>query len=270
MDYKQALETATTLTVQYAPKVILAIFTLLIGLKLIKVLSKFINKSLKRNKVDPSLVSFLESFLGIGLKILLFISIASMLGVETASFITLIGAAGLAVGLSLQGSLSNLAGGVLILIFKPFQVGDLIEAQDYKGRVKKIQIFSTQLTTLDNKRVIIPNGNLSNDSIKNYSSEENIRVDLSIGIGYDASIDDAKKIINEVLEQNSKVLQEPKPFIGVGALADSSVNISIMAWTKTEDYSLLPFELRESIKKAFDKNDINMPFPTRTIHMTQS
>lgn len=270
MDYKQALETATRLFVEYTPKALLAILTLIIGLKLIKLLKNFITKSLKKNSIDPSLVSFLESFLGIGLKILLFISIASMLGVETASFITLIGAAGLAVGLSLQGSLSNLAGGVLILIFKPFQVGDLIEAQGYKGRVKKIQIFSTQLTTLDNKRVVIPNGNLSNDSIKNYSSEDNIRVDLSIGIGYGASIDKARDLIKEVLQNNPKTLKNPEPYIGVGELAGSSVNLTIMVWTKTENYIQLPFELRESIKKTFDKNDINMPFPTRTIYMKQS
>lgn len=265
MDYKQAIETATKLFIEYTPKAILAILTLIVGLKLIKLLTKFINKSLHKNKVDPSLLSFLESFLGIGLKVLLFISIASMLGIETASFITLIGAAGLAVGLSLQGSLSNLAGGVLILIFKPFQVGDLIEAQDYKGRVKKIQIFSTQLTTLDNKRIIIPNGNLSNDSIKNYSSEDKIRVDLVIGIGYESSIDKAKQVIQQIISKNKNCLQTPPPFIGVGALADSSVNLTIQVWTKTENYIQLPFELRESIKKEFDQQNINIPYPTRTI-----
>jgi small conductance mechanosensitive channel len=270
MDYKQAIETATTLTIEYTPKALLAILTLIVGLKLIKILTKLIHKSLHKNKVDPSLLSFLESFLGIGLKILLFISIASMLGIETASFITLIGAAGLAVGLSLQGSLSNLAGGVLILIFKPFQVGDLIEAQDYKGRVKKIQIFSTQLTTLDNKRIIIPNGNLSNDSIKNYSAEEKIRVELNIGISYDSSIDKAKQTISQIISQNAKCLKTPEPFIGVASLGDSSVNLSVHVWTKTENYIPLPFELRESIKKEFDKQNINMPFPTRTIHLHKS
>lgn len=270
MDYKQALETATRLLVEYTPRALLAIITLLVGLKLIKLLKNFITKSLKKNKVDPSLVSFLESFLGIGLRILLFISIASMLGVETTSFITLIGAAGLAVGLSLQGSLSNLAGGVLILVFKPFQVGDLIEAQGYEGIVKKIQIFSTHLTTLDNKRVVIPNGNLSNDSIKNYSAEEKIRVDLSIGISYNSSIDKAKEVIQEVIQNNSKILKDPKPFIGVSELSDSSVNLAVLVWTNSENYIPLPFELRESIKKAFDRNNIDMPFPTRTIYMKQS
>ncbi len=270
MDYKQAIETATRLTIEYAPKAILAIITLIVGLKLIKIFTNILHKAFKKNKVDPSLTSFLESFLGIGLKILLFISIASMLGIETTSFITLIGAAGLAVGLSLQGSLSNLAGGVLILIFKPFQVGDLIEAQGYKGRVRKIQIFSTQLTTLDNKRVIIPNGNLSNDSIKNYSAEDNIRVDLSIGIGYGESIDKARQIIQEILNSNSKVSKTPETFIGVEELGDSAVVLSVRAWTKAEHYIILPFELRESIKKAFDKESINMPYPHRTIIMKNS
>lgn len=270
MDYKQALETATRLLVEYTPRAILAILTLILGLKLIKVLTSFITKSLKKNNVDRSLVSFLESFLGIGLKMLLFISIASMLGVETTSFITLIGAAGLAVGLSLQGSLSNLAGGVLILVFQPFQVGDIIEAQGYKGRVKKIQIFSTHLTTLDNKRVVIPNGNLSNDSIKNLTAENKVRVDISIGIGYNSSIDKARELILEEIKANSKTLQEPKPFVGVEELADSSVNLAVMVWTQTENSILLPFELRESIKKSFDKNNINIPFPTRTIYMEKS
>ena len=262
---QQAIETATRLTIEYTPKAILAIITLFVGLKLIKIFTQVTHKTLHKNKVDPSLTSFLDSFLGIGLKVLLFISIASMLGIETTSFITLIGAAGLAVGLSLQGSLSNLAGGVLILIFKPFQVGDLIEAQGYKGKVRKIQIFSTQLTTLDNKRIIIPNGNLSNDSIKNYSSEEHLRVDIIVGISYDSKIDKAKQVIQEVLKQNQKVLSQPETFIGVSGLGDSSVNLTVMAWTKAENYIQLPFELYEQIKKAFDQNNIDMPFPHRVI-----
>lgn len=265
IDINQTAQTTLQLVIQYAPKVLLAIFTLFLGLKLIKILVKITQKGLEKNKVDPSLTSFLDSFLSIGLKILLLISVASMLGVETTSFITLIGAAGLAVGLSLQGSLANLAGGVLILIFKPFQVGDFIETQDYQGIVKKIQIFSTHLNTLDNKRIIIPNGNLSNDSIKNYSTEPNLRLDFTVGVGYKTNIESVKKIILETVSKNSKVLASPAPTVGLSNLGDSSLDFSIKVWTENQNYIGLKPELLEALKNSFDKNNIDIPYPHTTV-----
>lgn len=265
MDLQATIQKITELAIEYTPKVLLALITLWVGLKVIKLFTKITHKALEKNKVDASLTGFLESFLGIGLKILLLVSVASMLGVETASFLTMIGAASLAVGLSLQGSLANLAGGVLILLFKPFQVGDLIDAQGYLGHVRKIQIFSTHLTTLDNKKVIIPNGILSNGTIKNISGEDKLRVDLTISISYNDDIDKAKQTILEIAKQNSKILQSPAPFVAVENLGSSSVDLTVRLWTQNQNYWDVYFQSLEDIKKTFDQKGLNFPYPTQEI-----
>ena len=258
------------LAVEYAPKLALAIVTLIIGLYVISVLGKVLEKALRTAKTDETLIPFLRSLTTWILKILLFISVASMVGIATTSFVAVLGAAGLAIGLALQGSLSNFAGGVILLIFRPYKVGDLIEAQGHKGIVKEIQIFNTILTTFQNTTIIIPNAAMSSNSIVNITSNGTLRVDMEIGIAYESNIKKAKEIILDLIEKNDKVLKDPKCAVGVNALADSSVNLLVMPWCKTEDYWDVYFGLREDIKNALDANNISIPFPQRDVHIINS
>lgn len=253
----------------YAPKLGLAILTLIIGLWIISGISKVLVLSMERSKVDPTLVPFIESLSSWTLKLLLFISVASMIGIATTSFIAVLGAAGLAIGLALQGSLSNFAGGVLIMIFKPYKVGDLIESQGHFGEVKEVQIFNTILVSPQSKRIIIPNGAVSNGSIVNFTTEGKIRVDMTIGIAYDADIDVAKKVLMDVLENNDKVMKEPAPFVGVSEMADSSVNLAVRPHCLPEHYWDVYFAVNEEIKKSLDSNNITIPFPQRDVHLIQ-
>ncbi len=258
---------AVELLMQYAPKLLLALLVLVIGIKLINLFEKALRKGLKKARTDETLISFIGNFNSWLLKALLIISVASMIGISTASFITIIGAAGLAVGLALQGSLANFAGGVLILIFKPFAVGDLIEAQGHLGVVKEVQIFNTILITPTNKKVIIPNGALSNGSITNFSTEGKLRVDLSVGIDYGADIKKAKDIILNLLDNDPAILKEPAPLVAVSELADSSVNLIVRPWCKTQDYWNVYYGTIEKIKEALDENNIPIPFPQRDVHI---
>lgn len=270
----QSMELLTTkayeLGIEYAPKLALAIITLIIGLWIISGIAKLTRVSMEKSKVDPTLIPFMSSLVTWVLKLLLFISVASMIGIATTSFIAVLGAAGLAIGLALQGSLSNFAGGVLIMIFKPYKVGDLIESQGHLGVVKEVQIFNTILTSPQSKQVIIPNGAVSNGSIVNYSVEGLIRVDLSIGIAYDADIGKAKSVIMDVLEKHEKVFQDPAPFVGVVELADSSVNLAVRPHCNPEHYWDVFFEINETMKLALDKNNITIPFPQRDVHLINS
>ena len=230
---------AYELGLAYAPKLILSILTLLIGLWIISGISKLVQVSMERSKVDPTLIPFMSSLVSWLLKVLLFISVASMVGVAT-TFIAVLGAAGLAIGLAiglaLQGSLANLAGGVLIMIFKPYKVGDLIESQGHLGVVKEVQIFNTILLSPQSKRIIIPNGSTSNGSVVNYTVEGKIRVDLTVGVSYDADIDKTKAVLIDVLVNNDKVIQDPAPFIGLSEMADSSVNFAVRPHCLPEHY----------------------------------
>lgn len=255
------------LIVQYGGKVLLAIVFLIVGLIVIKQIGKALVRILKRSDVDASLQSFLRSLSGIILKALLFISVLSMVGVEMASFIAIMGAAGLAVGLALQGTLQNFAGGVLILLFKPYKVGDYIEANGHAGSVSEIQIFNTILLTPDNKTVIIPNSPMATNSLINYSAQETRRVDFVFGIGYNDDIDLARKVLTEVMEKDPRVLKDPALQIVVSDLADSSVNFAVRVWVKSTDYWNLYFEKTEEVKKAFDKAGISIPFPQQDMHV---
>ncbi|MCF6345193.1 MAG: mechanosensitive ion channel [Thiomicrorhabdus sp.] len=261
---------AYELGLEYAPKLALAIITLLIGLWIIRMLGNLLQASMKKSKVDPTLIPFITSLSAWILKLLLFISVASMIGIATTSFIAVLGAAGLAIGLALQGSLANFAGGVLIMIFKPYKVGDLIEAQGHLGIVKEVQIFNTLLTNPENKQVIIPNGAISNDSIVNYTSEGAIRVNLTVGIAYDADITKAKSVLMSVLERHDKVLKDPAPFVGVVELADSSVNLAVRPHCTPDDYWDVFFDINEQIKIALDENQISIPFPQRDVHLIKA
>ncbi|AFP32544.1 mechanosensitive ion channel family protein [Marinobacter sp. BSs20148] len=261
----ELVDQAITLVMAYAPKVVLAIITLIVGMWLINRFVRLLDSKL--GKKDPTLNTFLCGLLSAVLKILLLISVASMVGIATTSFIAIIGAAGLAIGLALQGSLGNFAGGVLILIFKPFKVGDVIEAQGYLGSVVEISILYTIVNTFDNRRIIIPNGDLSNSSLTNLSAYPTRRCDMSFGIGYGDDIDKAKATIKRLIEEDERALKDPEPMVVVGGLGDSSVNLTVRAWTKSADLWPFYWDMQERVKKAFDAEGISIPFPQRDVHM---
>lgn len=265
---QELLQTLYTLCLSYGPKLLLAIVTLVVGLWLI---NKFV-ASLRNNltqRVDATLGQFVSSILSVILKLVLLIAVASMVGIETTSFVAVLGAAGLAVGLALQGSLANFAGGVLILLFKPFKVGDVIEAQGHIGSVAEIQIFNTILKTGDNRVVIIPNGALSNSSMVNINQEATRRVDFVFGIGYNDDIEQAKTILKGLAKDDERVHSTPAPLFAVSELADSSVNITVRLWVNTPDYWGVYFDMHENVKKAFDEQGISIPFPQQDVHMHQ-
>jgi small conductance mechanosensitive channel len=260
---------AIALLMAYLPKVVLALLTLWIGSSLIRGLVRFIRQTLEKRGYDPSLVPFLCNLTSWLFKAVLFISVASMVGVQTTSFIAILGAAGLAVGLALQGSLGNFAGGVLILVFRPFKVGDVIEAQGHIGVVKEIQIFTTVLLNGQNRRIVIPNGKLSNDALINYNVEGRVRVDFTVGIGYEADIDQAKSVLLALVKDDKRVLAEPAPMVAVAELGDSSVNLALRVHCNPDDYWGIYFDGLEAIKKTLDKNNISIPFPQRDVHLHQ-
>ena len=255
------LEAIKNLLIEYSPKVLTALAILIIGLFIIGFIIRITKKIMSKRRVDETLQKFLANLLSWTLKILLFVSVAAKLGIETTSFAAVIAAAGLAIGLALQGSLSNFAGGALIMIFKPFKVGDLIEAQGELGVVKEIQIFTTQINTPTNKLVIIPNGALSNGNITNYSAEGKLRVDLTMGVSYDSDIKETKDVLTKVLTSNPKVLKDPAPTVNVSELADSSVNFAVRPWANVADYWDVYFGVTEDCKLALDKAGIEIPFP---------
>ncbi len=255
------IEQFKVILMEYAPKAITALLILIVGLFLIKIVINSAKKLMNKGGVDVTLQKFLGNLGGWILKILLFIVVISKLGVETTSFAAILAAAGLAVGLALQGSLANFAGGVLIMIFKPFKIGDLIEAQGEIGVVKEIEIFTTKLIGLSNKEIIIPNGAMSNGTILNYTTEGTRRVDLVIGVSYDADIKKTKEVLMDVLSSHPKVLKDPAPGVTVSELADSSVNFAVRPWCKTEHYWDVYFEVTENVKLALDKAEIEIPYP---------
>jgi small conductance mechanosensitive channel len=256
-----------TYVATYAPKLVLAIITLIIGLWVIGALKRVLVRSMEKKEVDSSLRGFLSAMFSVILKVLLIISVISMVGIETTSFIAILGAAGLAVGLALQGSLANFAGGVLILILRPFKVGDYIESMGHAGSVTNIQVFHTEMKTPDNKTIILPNGPVANGDIVNYSTEATRRIDFSFGIGYSDDISKAKEILNKIIAADDRVLKDPAPFVAVGELADSSVNITTRVWCKKELYWDIYFEMFEKVKSEFDANGISIPFPQTDVHL---
>jgi small conductance mechanosensitive channel len=248
-------------------KVIAAILIAVVGLWIINRIVKGFKRILVAKQIDETLVPFIVSLTSVTLKVLLFISVITYLGIQMTSFIAILGAAGLAVGMALSGTLQNFAGGVILLILKPFKVGDYIEAQGHAGLVKEIQIFNTILTTLDNKVVIIPNGGLSTGAMTNYTKEDTRRVDFVFGIGYDDDIDKARNIIIEVASKHEKIMPDPAIFVGVLEHGDSSVNLVTRVWSKTSDYWDVYFYMMEFVKKEFDKQGITIPYPQRDVHM---
>ncbi len=256
-------ELATT----YGLKLVMAIIVLVLGLMIIKSLTKGIVRVMKRASVSESLVPFLRSLISITLKVLLIISVMSMIGIQMTSFIAVIGAAGLAVGLALQGTLQNFAGGVIILLFKPYKVGDYISTQGYSGTVKEIQIFTTILTTPDNQTIIITNSPIATSSLTNYSTQATRRVDFTFGIGYSDNIDKAKDVIRKIIEEDERILKDPEPLIKVSGLGESSVDIATRVWVNSGDYWTVFFDTNEKVKKTFDNENISIPFPQRDVHI---
>jgi small conductance mechanosensitive channel len=253
--------------IQYTPALLLAIAVLVLGLWIINRMVHVLGKGMERSNTEPTLARFLKSLISITLKALLLISVAQMVGIATTSFIAVLGAAGLAVGLALQGSLANFAGGVLVLMFKPFKVGDYIEAQGVGGTVNEIQILHTVLSTPDNKHIIIPNGAISNGIITNYSTEPTRRVDFVFGIGYGDDIGKARDVIAEIIETDQRTFDDPQPQIVVSNLGESSVDITVRVWANAADYWGLKFDLTERVKLAFDAQGISIPFPQRDVHL---
>ena len=267
-NFQVALERIYGLVVRYGMKFITALIVLIVGLIVIKWLTKGIVKMMKKGKVNESLIPFLKSLTNILLKVMLIISVMGMVGIQMTSFIAVLGAAGLAVGLALQGTLQNFAGGVMILLFKPYEVGNFIEGAGHMGSVKEIQIFTTILLTPDNRKVIIPNSPLATGAIINYSAMPTRRIDFSFGIGYNDDIDKAKGILLKMAEEDERVLKEENPpTVVVEALADSSVNLKLRVWVKSENYWAFFTDTNENTKKQFDAAGISIPYPQQDVHL---
>ena len=249
------------------PGVLWALVTLVVGWWIAKMITGFLRRVLEKRSLDAALVGFLTSIAYALLLTLVIISALDKVGVPTTSFIAIIGAAGLAIGFALQGSLSNFAAGVLLVFFRPFKAGDLVEAAGVLGIVEEIQIFATMLVSLDNKKIVVPNSSITSNNIINYSAKDTRRVDLVFGISYGDDIKQAKEIMMGVLEKNPHALQDPAPIVAVSELADSSVNFVVRPWCKTEDYWDCFFSVTEEIKLALDNNGITIPFPQRDVHM---
>lgn len=258
------------LLAEHGLKIIGALIVLFFGWKIINKLNHLLENGLRRLEVEPSLITFFSSF-GIWMfRILLMLSVAAMIGVQTTSFLAVLGSAGLAIGLALQGSLGNLAGGVLILLLKPFRVGDFIETSSNSGTVKRILLFHTEMTTIDNRLVVMPNGDLANSNIINYSAEPIRRLDFDIGISYGDNMQQAREVMLSVIENEKRVLLDPAPEVLVSSLGDSSVVMRLRIWTETDNHWPVFFHLNEAVKKAFDEKGVSIPFPQRDVHLFQA
>ena len=251
----------------YGLKILAAVLILVIGRFVAILLKKVIHKLLKRSKVEETLVSFITSISYVAMMAFIIIAALGQLGIQTASFVVVLGAAGLAVGLALQGSLSNFAAGLLMIIFKPFKAGDFIEAGGSAGVVEEIGIFTTVLKTPDNKQVIIPNSGVTGGNITNFSAKDQRRVDIVAGVSYKDDLDKVRRVLEQILSEDERILKDPAPMIGVLALADSSVNFAVRSWVKTENYWNVFFDTQEKIKKRFDAEGISIPFPQQDVHL---
>ncbi|HKL08735.1 MAG TPA: mechanosensitive ion channel domain-containing protein [Bacteroidales bacterium] len=264
---EQYLDKIVNFGFEYGPQLIGGILVLLFGLWITKFITKGVGKALTKGNVDPSLIPFLKRLTSIILKILVIITVMSMIGIQMTSFIALLGAAGLAIGMALSGTLQNFAGGVIILVFKPFKVGDFIEAQGYMGTVKEISIFTTRLNTVDKKLIIIPNGPLSTGALTNFSAEPQRRVDWTFGMAYGDDVESFKKAIHDFIAEDSRILNDPAPFIGLTELADSSVNFAVRVWVNSPDYWDVFFQMNEKVYQRFADYKLNIPFPQMDVHL---
>jgi len=267
IDLQQLGAKAQALATEFGIDIIAALAIFIIGRWVANLITKGLRRVMERANVDATLIKFLSNIVRVLLLIFVILAAIGQLGIQTTSLIAVLGAAGLAVGLALQGSLSNFAAGVLVIIFRPYKVGDYIEGAGVAGTVDEVQIFNTVLKTPDNVRIIVPNSQITGGIITNYSAHETRRVDFTFGIGYADDIDKAKKIIEDVLTSDERVFEDPAPQIVVAELADSSVNIVARPWSKAADYWSLKFDVTETVKKRFDAEGISIPFPQRDVHV---
>ncbi|MCH2190848.1 MAG: mechanosensitive ion channel [Gammaproteobacteria bacterium] len=265
--YSQYIKAASELAAQYGIKLLFAIAIFVIGKRLARGITNLAIKGMEKQDIDVELIGFFDSLIYLALFAMVIIAALGQLGIQTASFVAIIGAAGLAVGLALQGSLSNFAAGVLIILLRPIRVGDFADIAGTSGTVRNIRIFTTELRTGDNKAVIIPNSRVLDSNITNYSSTGTRRIDMVFGIGYDDDIDQAKKVLLQIVEKDERVLQNPAPVVAVNELADSSVNFIVRPWVKTADYWGVHNDTMEAVKKGFDAKGISIPYPQSQVHM---
>lgn len=266
----EQLETVYLAIAAFGLKLLAALVIFVVGRWLAKWVSRMIRRGMDRSQTDPALAGFVSTLAYGGLLVLVVIAAVGQLGVQTTSFIAVLGAAGLAVGLALQGSLSNFAAGVLLIVFRPFRAGDYIEAAGTAGSVEEIHLFTTTLRTPDNRTVIVPNAQITDGTITNYSARETRRLDLQFGVSYADDLDRVKRVIGEVLAAEPRLEQEPEPTIGLLSLGDSSVNFAVRPWVKTADYWAVFFDLQEAMKKRFDAEGISIPFPQRDVHLIRA
>ncbi len=266
-DWAGLWESVKNLGVDFGVKALIAIVIFYVGRIIARAITRGLRKMMQAQAVDKILETFVCNLAYWALMVFVIIAAINQLGVQTASMIAVMGAAGLAVGLALQGSLANFAAGVLIVVFRPYRVGDFVEAAGISGVVLQVQILTTILKTTDNKRIIVPNGQIMGSIITNYSANETRRVDMVVGVSYDDDLDKVRKTIRELIEADERILKEPECVIAVSELADSSVNFVVRPWVKTEDYWNVRFDLTEAIKKRFDKEGISIPYPQQDVHI---
>ena len=269
-DVNKFADMVQALVAAYGLKVIAAIVIFIIGKWLSRVLSRAVGRAMTRTGTDEMLVGFVVNLTYAALLAFVILAALAQLGIQTTSFIAVLGAAGLAIGLALQGSLSNFAAGVMLIVFRPFKVGDFIEAAGTSGVVEEIMIFSTKLKSPDNKQLYVPNGSIISGTIVNYSAKDQRRVDMVFGCGYGDDIRKAKALLEEIVTDNPLVLQDPEPTIGVLELGESSVNFAVRPWTKTADYWPARFQITETVKQRFDEAGLSIPFPQRDVHLIKS
>jgi len=267
MEVQELIAKGYELGTDFGVKILAALAVFIIGRWVVKYLRNLTRRVMQKRDVDPTLTKFVANLAYVALLTFVIIAALGMLGIQTTSFIAVLGAAGLAVGLALQGSLSNFAAGVLMIIFRPFKVGDFIEGAGVVGVVEEIQIFTTQLATPDNKTIIIPNAKLTADNIVNFTAKGTRRADMVFGIGYEDDIDKARNIISEILSNEQRILKDPPPQVAVSELADSSVNFVARPWVNAGDYWGVVFDVTEAVKKRFDAEGVGIPFPQRDVHL---
>jgi len=267
MDFSNILPRLQELLAFYGLKILAAIVIFIVGRWIARALKNVIKRMMTKGNVDDILVSFVGNLTYIALLAFVIIAALNQLGIQTTSFIAVIGAAGLAVGLALQGSLANFAAGVLMIIFRPFKVGDYIEGAGVAGAVEKVHIFTTQLKTPDNKTIIIPNAKIMGDNITNYSAKDTRRVDMVIGVGYGDDLKKVREILEDILAKDDRILEDPAPTIGVLELGDNSVNFAVRPWVKRDDYWGAYFDVTETVKRRFDEEGISIPYPQRDVHL---
>lgn len=268
-DLNVAMQTLITQASHFGLALVKAFIIFVVGRFLIRLLNKFVRQILNKRNIDPSVKSFVGSLMYVTLMILLIISVVGALGVQTTSFAALLASAGVAIGMALSGNLSNFAGGLIILIFKPYKVGDYIESQGVSGSVKEIQIFHTVLNTPDNKIIYVPNGSLSSSAVINYSYQTTRRVEWTFGVEYGTDYEEVKRQLEEILQQDTRVLSVPAPQVALNQLADSSVNFVVRVWVKSGDYWDVFFDINKNVYQTFNKVGINFPFPQLTVHQAK-